>query len=497
MENKRTGRGVRLILVMAALLVTLGGCTRRTSDEGKTEPESTQAVSSETQESSETQGSSETPENRESQESSEPQAGGATEEHGEPFVQQKIVVATDMHYLAEQLSGNRCRSFMKKVESGDGRALQYGWEILDAFIADMLTEKPNLVVLSGDLTLNGAKKSHEELARKLKVLLQNKIPVIIIPGNHDINNPEACRFVGDGTEKEPSVTAAEFVKIYSDYGYADADSRDPDSLSYTYIVDDYYRLLMLDSCQYNPVNQVGGMIRHETYDWIESQMESAWEEGAQFITVSHHNLLDQSGVSREFYDNCTIEHSEQLLQILYDWQVRLHLSGHLHLQHHMQDGEGGIHEVVTGSLVMAPCHYGVLKLMDDGTFLYDAKSVNVDDWAKRHNYKNRELTDFTDFGARFLNQVAYHKALSDLREHTMERKLFLSDERMEEMAQFYAKLCVYYYSGRMFEVAESVKSEPAYEYWNEVDYISDLSDFLRNILSDDAKDFSHLAIPYE
>ena len=189
---------------------------------------------------------------------------------------------------------------MSSVESGDGRVLQYGWEILDAFIDDVVEQKPDLVILTGDLTMNGEKQSHEELAQKLETLSENGIEVAVIPGNHDINNPYARKFTSDGTVKTDSITADEFAQIYSDFGYVAADSRDPASLSYLYKLDDYYWLLMLDSCQYDPVNRVGGMIRGETYDWMEKQLESAWEEGAQVITVSHHNLLDQSGVSREF-----------------------------------------------------------------------------------------------------------------------------------------------------------------------------------------------------
>lgn len=412
------------------------------------------------------------------------------------FVQQKIVVATDIHYLAEELSGNRCESFMAAVEAGDGQVLQYGWEILDAFIEDMLKEKPDLVVLSGDLTLNGEKKSHEELSGKLYTLLDNDIQVAVIPGNHDINNTMARGFTADGPVKVDTVTPEEFAEIYADFGYVAADERDSASLSYLYKLDDYYWILMLDTCQYTPANQIGGMIRRETYEWMEEQLSDAWTDGAQVITVSHHNLLDQSGVSREFYDNCTIEHNERLIQTLYDGHVRLHLSGHLHLQHHMQDPDSEIYEIVTGSLVMSPCHYGVLRVMEDGSYIYDAKSVDVDGWAKRKGYKNKDLSDFTFFCETFLKRIAYKDALDDLRKHTMERKLFFSDERIEKMARFYAELCVYYYEGRVYEIWDSVTESEEFQYWSEVDYISELSDFLQNILEDEAKDFSHLELPY-
>lgn len=488
--------------VLAALSVAAAaaGCASQTSDKPSevlesVESGSSRAPESETREEETTEACRETTEAYGSATEEESTAEPSTEDSG-VFVQQKIIVATDIHYLAEELAGNRCQSFMSQVESGDGRVLQYSWEVLDAFLDDVMKEEPDLVILTGDLTLDGEKKSHEELAGKLEILTEHGIEVAVIPGNHDINNPYARKFTADGTVKEESVTADEFRQIYSDYGYVAADSRDAASLSYLYKLDDYYWLLMLDSCQYDPVNHVGGMIRRDTYDWMEKQLEAAWEEGAQVIAVTHHNLLDQSGVSREFYDDCTIEHNEELIRLLGDYEVRLHLSGHLHLQHYKEDEDSGISEVVTSSLVMAPCRYGVLRVWNSGDLQYDAKSVDVDGWAERNSYRNRDLADFKTFSENFLSQVTYRNAVLDLRKHTMERRLFFSDEKIDEMARFYASLCVYYYGGRMFEIAGTVTGEKAYEYWSEIDYVSDLSDFLRNILEDEAKDFSRLTIYY-
>ena len=421
-------------------------------------------------------------------------AGEISEE--EDFVQQKIVIATDLHYLAEELAGNRGPAFMAMVNGSDGRVLQYSWEVLDAFLDDMLEEQPDLVVLSGDLTLNGEKKSHEELAEKLSVLLENDIEVAVIPGNHDINHPYARAYTADGQKPVESVTAEEFASIYADYGYVAADSRDPNSLSYLYKLDDYYWLLMLDSCQYDPVNQVGGMIEMGTYDWIEEVLEESWEEGAQVISVSHHNLLDQSGVSREFYDDCTIEHHEELLELLAGYDVRLHFSGHLHLQHYIQDEDYGIYEIVNGSLVMAPCQYGVLRIWNDGTLQYDAQETDVSGWAKRNGYKNQDLADFKSFSEQFLAKVSFKAAVEDLKHQFLSRKLFIDNDDMTEMANFYATLCVYYFGGRMYEITDWIETEEAYKMWTAIDYASDLSSFLENILEDEAKDFAHLTIPY-
>ena len=96
---------------------------------------------------------------------------------------------------------------------------------MDAFLDDMKEEDPDLLILSGDLTLDGEKASHEELAELLEGLSEAGIEVAVIPGNHDINNPDARRYTADGTEKVESITADEFRDIYADFGYVAADSR--------------------------------------------------------------------------------------------------------------------------------------------------------------------------------------------------------------------------------------------------------------------------------
>lgn len=158
-------------VLLAALL---GGCSflskeadaTEVSSEAETEsPGATQESETETTETEETQERHEAAEDEESGEEE-------TEDH---FVEKKIVVATDMHYFAEKLAGNRCDSFVGMARGGDGRVLEYGWEVMDAFLDDMKEEDPDLLILSGDLTLDGEKASHEELAELLEGLSEAEL----------------------------------------------------------------------------------------------------------------------------------------------------------------------------------------------------------------------------------------------------------------------------------------------------------------------------------
>ena len=68
-------------------------------------------------------------------------------------------------------------------------------------------------------------------------------------------------------------------------------------------------------------------------------------------------------------------------------------------------------------MVMAPCHYGIVRIWNDGTYQYDAKSVDVDGWAIRHSYHNRDLADFTAYSESILRRAAIRDAIRDLTRH--------------------------------------------------------------------------------
>ena len=224
----------------------------------------------------------------------------------------RLIVATDIHFLAEELTDKES-GFTYAVDHGDGKVTNYIWEITDAFISEVLNEQPDGVILSGDLSLDGEKASHQELAGRLRAITDAGIPVLVIPGNHDINNVSAARF--SGGERLPAETTSpkDFLEIYQDFGYRDAVSRDPNSLSYVYQMNDYTRIMMLDTCQYEGTAQIGGMIDTDTYEWIEEQLADAAEQGMNVLPVAHHNMLEESQI---YASNCTIEHNEELIDRL-------------------------------------------------------------------------------------------------------------------------------------------------------------------------------------
>ena len=394
------------------------------------------------------------------------------------------IIATDIHYLSRELTDGGV-GFQYMVEHGDGKVVTYIEEITDAFLEEVMEKQPEVLIISGDLTLDGEKKSHEELAGKLYQVEDAGIPVLVIPGNHDINNHHAAQYKGEDRFPAEFTTPEEFRYIYRDFGYDEAISQDRTSLSYVYELDDGNRFLMLDTCQYKKKALVGGAILSDTYDWIQAQLEDAWDCGMNLIPVAHHNLLDESEI---YVDDCTIEHGEQLVQLLEEWDVPLFLSGHLHVQHTKRSGDNkGVWEMVTSSLATPACQYGELSFWDDGSFVYKTCPVDVESWARRNGSRQMDLLEFEAFKEPFLRRVFYNQSYD-----VLEKNPDISQERRERMSRLYSDLNYHYYQGTAYQIREKTLKNPDYQLWLNDGFFSVLSDYVEYIIRDAKGDYNQV-----
>lgn len=407
-----------------------------------------------------------------------------TEADNKPRGAKRLILGTDIHYLSRTLTDGGER-FQQMVEHGDGKVVTYVEQITDAFLDEVIRQSPDVLILSGDLTLEGEKKSHEELAQKLYEVEEAGIPVLIIPGNHDINNHAAAQYIGKDRMPAEFTTPEEFREIYRDFGYDEAVSEDKLSLSYSFDLDPSTRFLMLDTCQYRRQALVGGAILSDTYDWIEEQLEDAWDNGMNVIPVAHHNLLDESEI---YVDNCTIEHSEQLVEMLENWDTSVFLSGHLHVQHTKRSEENrGVWEMVTSSLATPACQYGVLDFWDDSSFSYHTRAVDVQGWARRNGRKETDLLEFDTFKEPFLRRVFYNQSYDRLMGIPE-----LTDEQRERMSELYSNLNYHYYQGTAYLIREETEQNPDYGLWQEDGSFTVLSDYVQYIVRDAKRNYNRV-----
>lgn len=407
-----------------------------------------------------------------------------------PYIPPRIIIATDLHYLSA-FSHDGGEAFQAFVEAGDGKTVQYLPELLEAFIDQVIEEKPSALVFSGDITMNGERLGHEELARRLGRVEEAGIPVIVIPGNHDINNTNAASYFGEEAAAAEAVDAEEFYEIYRGLGYDEALSRDGASLSYVYKLDEKNWLLMLDSCQYEPKNKVDGKIKAETLRWIDEQLAMAADEGIFVLPIAHHNLLAQS---RMYTTQCAMENNGEVIGLLQKYELPLFLSGHLHVQrirkHKSEPGvpeeEYGIQEIITDSISIPPCQYGVLSWTEDGGLEYETRSVDVSSWAKRNGVMDENLLDFEKWSYEYLKKLVSDQIRGVIKN--------LGEDAEQSMASAYAGVYIDYYAGRRIDI-EGVKTSVGYRWWQRNMPDSYLMRELDAMLADSKRDNNYLLLP--
>ena len=297
---------------------------------------------------------------------------------------QSLIIATDLHYLAPSLTDHG-EIFRLVMEAGDGKVTEFCDEIADAFLEEVKRDKPDALILTGDLSFNGEKASHLALAEKLAPLEEAGVPILVLPGNHDMYR-NCYSFFGSEGERVETVSAEEFAAIYAALGFDEAISRDADSLSYLAQLNDHTRVLMLDADTPHDFCSLSD----KTLSWIERRLSEAAAEGQTVLAACHQNLYKHSMFGAGYVLGC----AGKLHALLEKYGVPLLLSGHMHIQHIIT--EGSVTEIATSSLTMGACQYGVLTWAD-GAMRYETRPVDVASWAARQGLDDERLADFAAY----------------------------------------------------------------------------------------------------
>ena len=281
-----------------------------------------------------------------------------------------IAIISDIHYMDKSLlvkDGPAFQAYLAK----DPKLLEYSSAIFDAAIQDIVSKKPDLVLIPGDLTKDGERISHEKVAQQLRYLNRQGIKVLVTVGNHDVNNPETSRYISDRTKQTPTVSADRIPFIYATCGYNDALSRDPNSLSYVNEPVPGLWIITIDANRYAENTDkciTGGVIKPETLTWVLEQLAAAQAGGKTVIGMMHHGLMEHYQGQNSVDPGYVIENPEADINSLIDAGLKIILTGHYHatdITKKTLDNGKFVFDVETGSTVTYPCTYRMLTISGD------------------------------------------------------------------------------------------------------------------------------------
>ncbi|MCQ2093678.1 MAG: metallophosphoesterase, partial [Bacteroidaceae bacterium] len=259
--------------------------------------------------------------------------------------------------------------------------------LFQAVIDSALLYKPEIFIISGDLTKNGEKDSHEFVAKVLKQLKDQGIKVYVIPGNHDLHNPTGYIFDGDEVTRAQGLTEQEFVNLYNDFGYKNAISRDKNTLSYVAYPTEDLALLCMDTNDWStavsnePNNpdttervSCAGKYSEETLRWMEEQAEKAQKSNRRVFVVQHQALFQHFDYEATILGTDLVNSTDKtnnestLVQRMANMGVKIVFSGHRHFHdiNYLKTTQGDkVWEINTGSLVEQQPAYRVCELRND------------------------------------------------------------------------------------------------------------------------------------
>lgn len=338
-----------------------------------------------------------------------------------------IMVATDLHYLSKSINDGG-EAFCNVMSKGDGKVMTYIEEIVDAFVLEVIKRKPNALLLLGDLTFNSERISHIELAAKLERVVSAGVPVYLIPGNHDIKHERCMGFHGSEVYKVESVSQKEFQEIYHNCGYDRAEYFDKSSASYVAKLSDSLYVIMLDTNSYSQ-NYLG----EQALIWLEDVLKEISKPDVHILGVSHQNLLEHNFM---FTEGFMIKNAQRIEELYKKYNVKLNLSGHMHIQH-IEDR--GVAEIVTSSLAVAPNHFANI-LYDGKSFKYLTQSLEVE---AVDGFKSISRHEFDGVGERQLVRLFKTHGFEDI-----------SESDIDKMGKAFVKMNEKYFAGEIFYVDE-------------------------------------------
>lgn len=342
----------------------------------------------------------------------------------------KIAVLSDTHYYPLTYVSD-CEDYETYV-GGDPKMLEESGSILDAALDMVRQDQPDVLLVSGDLTKDGEKLGHEQLAERFqKIEDETDTEVFVINGNHDIYNyQDSCTFANGKKESAETTTPDEFKEIYRNFGYdGNWDAQyftNPNAASgeqaggLSYSVDlGKFTIVAIDSGMYSPDAHTGydtnehvtaGRVDEDLLPWVVGQTKKAEAEGDTVIGLMHHGLVPHFSMEDQILSEYVVESWKDVATRLADAGMRYIFTGHMHANDIAQftsTSGNTITDLETGSLSSWRSPQRTVTLtkgapLDDGTqrtheeFSVSSRGVTSIDF-KDHTGGVTHIDDFVSY----------------------------------------------------------------------------------------------------
>ncbi len=260
----------------------------------------------------------------------------------------QVAVLSDIHLMTpdeiKDPTGKNFVYYTNKLQT----MLPLSEALYKSTVDQLIEQKPDVVLMTGDLSQTGSKKSLQVIADGCKRLKEAGIKVFVTPGINDLSE-YGTTFDGDKkTEKEECVTLEEFVEMFADYGYNQAISRDEETLTYFADLDETHRLLVLDSISLFDYElnsrDVSGVskspvLSNGTLQYVDEGLAESVDLRKEVLVMSYLPLSNEVGdvygqMTKRFVVAIDQTEERSIIEMLMYHGVQYAVTGHLHAKNH-------------------------------------------------------------------------------------------------------------------------------------------------------------------
>ena len=279
---------------------------------------------------------------------------------------------TDLHLYAADRIGSFGKAYDFKAKT-DQKCMQESVKIVQAAFDAMAADKEtDVVIISGDVTFDGEKASHDQLVEMLTALKAQGKRIFVTTATHDYRmNARGYNETGSfPVEKYPREQLRE---LYADFGWNEAVSEHPASMSYAVKMFPGWRFLLLNDD--GPENYCG--YSDDLLNWIKTQAAEAKADGERMVAVTHHPMLPPALIYPLISHGQMLYGYETTAPMFADLGIEFIFTGHTHMQSitHLDTIRGGrLYHINTGAVTGYPAPYRKVTIQKDGL---DVKTLNV------------------------------------------------------------------------------------------------------------------------
>lgn len=288
----------------------------------------------------------------------------------------RIAVMSDLHYLSPDMIADT--EDFEHAFNSDRKLLKESSSVLREMLERVRADKPDILLVSGDLTKDGEQECHAALAKQLQQLQQDVpgLKIYVINGNHDIRNYNAKNFnTADGKAVPATRTEPEDFKRIYDFVYSDptvlatftpAEGNKAGGLSYVARPVEGLTVIAMDTCRYSSDNTSNGDDEHETSGaisadlekWVIEQTAAAKARGDLVIGLEHHGLVPHFDVQPTILPMYLVNGYERIAQEYADAGMSVVFTGHMHavdIAAMTTKAGNTFYDIETGSALTYPC----------------------------------------------------------------------------------------------------------------------------------------------